>query len=228
MKNHKPDVMTHLIANASPDPQGQEILFADARLIIGAGSDTAATTLTLIFAHLAAYPKYTQLLLDEIARVGTSFSCRYPQPVLDGIINETLRLFPLVTVNAPREAPPEGLTINGTYIPGGTVILAPLHAFAHDEKNFSRANEFLPERWWTESPEMVMNKSAWLPFLTGPYTCAGKALAYMELRSVVWRVVSRYEVLLPEGFEIGQYSKDVVDHAVITAPKILVKFEERK
>lgn len=46
-------------------------------------------------------------------------------PHLNGAINESLRLFPpAMTVNT-RIAPPQGLWIEDTFIPGGTKLIAP-------------------------------------------------------------------------------------------------------
>ena len=44
---------------------------------------------------------------------------------MNGAINEVLRLHPSVPTGGYREAPPEGLEIAGTWIPGKTTIVAP-------------------------------------------------------------------------------------------------------
>ena len=46
-------------------------------------------------------------------------------PHLNGVINETLRLYPPVPMHGSRETPPEGITIAGQFIPGGTTLFAP-------------------------------------------------------------------------------------------------------
>lgn len=41
---------------------------------------------------------------------------------LEGVMREALRIHAVVPGSPQRMAPPEGLTIDGTYIPGGTAI----------------------------------------------------------------------------------------------------------
>lgn len=41
---------------------------------------------------------------------------------LEGVIREALRIHAVLPGSPQRMAPPEGLTIDGTYIPGGTAI----------------------------------------------------------------------------------------------------------
>ena len=50
-----------------------------------------------------------------------------------------------------------------------------------DPRNFTNPTAFIPERW-SSKPHLVTHKEAFNPFLIGTYSCAGKALALMELR----------------------------------------------
>jgi len=44
---------------------------------------------------------------------------------LNGVINEALRLYPVVPTGTYRKAPPQGILIGGTFIPGGTDVWTP-------------------------------------------------------------------------------------------------------
>ena len=44
---------------------------------------------------------------------------------LNGVINETLRLHPPVPTALHRKTPPEGIEIDGTYIPGNMTVWCP-------------------------------------------------------------------------------------------------------
>lgn len=87
-------------------------------------SDTTASALTMLFVLLALHPTYQQKLRKEVEvsfQDGTYNSAK-PQDLLDGIINEALRLFPPATFTSQRVTPAEGLTIGNVNIPPDTVI----------------------------------------------------------------------------------------------------------
>jgi cytochrome P450 len=69
-----------------------------------------------------------------------------------------------------------------------------------------------------------------MPFLIGPFNCAGRNLAMMELRSVVARVLHEFDVSFPKGIEFDaiNYFDRVKDHFVAGAPKQEIVFTKRK
>jgi cytochrome P450 len=59
--------------------------------------------------------------------------------------------------------------------------------------NFRDANEFRPERWLGDPSYASDNLSVVQPFITGPYSCIGKSLAYMEIGLVLAKMVWHFE-----------------------------------
>ncbi|KAK2793068.1 hypothetical protein FQN52_002216 [Onygenales sp. PD_12] len=231
MKNPKPDLFGHLYKSTEDTPEGRTVLFSEARLIIGAGSDTTATALTNIFVILSVYPEWATKLRAEVDasfKDGT-YACTRPLPIMDGIINETLRLHPSVYFPSQRETPPQGMTIGDTFIPGGAIISIPPYQVHRDQRNFVRPNEFLPERW-SSQPELVLNRNAFMPFMIGPYNCAGKSLAMMELRSVISRTIHEFDVGFPpnSNFNPDDYFSRSKDHFVAGAALQDLVFTQRK
>lgn len=90
-------------------------------------SDTTATSLTHIFYELARNPEHISKLREEIARhISPSEeiddqNLKYAHH-LNGVIHETLRLYPPVPTALQRLTPPEGLQIGNTHIPGNVTV----------------------------------------------------------------------------------------------------------
>ncbi|KAF2833080.1 cytochrome P450 [Ophiobolus disseminans] len=223
VKDAKSDLVSHLIANTSNDNAGRALLYGESRLIVSAGGETTSTALTFIFMHLATHPKYIYALRKEFRANEALYSCQRPLPLIDAIINESMRMWPSVFFPSQRITPPEGLTVQGHFIPGDMIVQIPPFALHRDPRHFVRPEEFVPERW-LDRPELVLRKEAFIPFATGPYNCAGKGLAMMELRSVVSRVVNEFDVKVLEGFDEREYWEGIKDHFTAGAPRVDVRF----
>ena len=136
-KPEEPDVMSHLLEAGDffEDPKTEGLLLmGDARLLIIAGSDTTATTLTYCLYHLAKDPSLVKRLRDELeshdVRNDENFTVfgLAGLEYLNGVIDETLRLYPPVPSAIQRNSPREGVTVNGHFIPGGCVVVTPNHS----------------------------------------------------------------------------------------------------
>jgi tryprostatin B 6-hydroxylase len=100
--------------------------------------------LTYIFYHLAKYPEHQQKVREELETIPsvTDFAALQNFPMLKSFINETLRLFPPVPTGPPRISPPDGLTIDGTYIPGDTTVFTPRFSVARCMCSALTASDF--------------------------------------------------------------------------------------
>ncbi|KKY20279.1 putative benzoate 4-monooxygenase cytochrome p450 [Diplodia seriata] len=208
----------------------------DAELAIVAGSDTSSATLAAVVYLLAKHrhmqPRLQEEVDDAMATAGgeLSYQTLIKKPLLDGIINEALRLYPPVPPGLQRLTPPEGVMIAGRFIPGDTLVSVPCWSVQHDPRNFPKPYEFIPERWST-MPELALHKEALIPFSTGTYSCVGKPLAMMELRLAVSHIASRFDISLEdpvESVKLFEESPGWQDAFTTRVPPVKVCFTERK
>jgi hypothetical protein len=157
-----------------------------------AGSDTTATAIRSTILHLITNPRVLEKFREEIA--STRFDADIipdavakEMPYLQAIIKEGLRIFPPVAGLMAKEAPPEGDTWKGVYIPGGTRIGYGAWGIYRNKAIYGDdASEFRPERW-LEGPEdkiKEMESTLELIFSYGRYQCLGKPVALIELNKV--------------------------------------------
>jgi tryprostatin B 6-hydroxylase len=119
------------------------MLRGDSQLIVVAGSDTTASTLTHIFFELATNPSHIAHLRKEILAIqstgesstsrGISHKNLQTLDHLNGVIFESLRLHPPVPTALQRLTPPEGIEIENTFIPGNTTVWCPQYVMGRSE-----------------------------------------------------------------------------------------------
>lgn len=59
--------------------------------------------------------------------------------------------------------------------------------------NFHQPSSFHPERWLGDPRFAADDAAVVQPFLTGPYSCIGKSLAYMEVSLILARMVWNFD-----------------------------------
>lgn len=156
--------------------------------------------MTGIIYYLLIHPQYQSKLHEEFraAEQGHTENTLDSQilaklPMLNGIINETLRLHYPGPSGFPRTTPPEGIRVGDTFIPGNVHVKVPIYTLFRDPRNFDRPDEFIPERWSCRK-DLVRRPQAFAPFLVGPYNCVGKNLALMQIRRIIYRIVHEFEL----------------------------------
>ncbi|KAK7757123.1 hypothetical protein SLS62_000670 [Diatrype stigma] len=160
----------------------------------------------LIKEYDATETKYTKeardnLLLDNATSVivggsnidSSDISSLAKLPLLNGFINETMRLIPAALTMGTRITPPEGIDVDGTWIPGNVKIVGPRYTIFRMESAFAEPLAFIPERWHSR-PELVKDKKAFAPFGVGSRACVGKGLALTQIRLVTAKLVKKYHV----------------------------------
>ncbi|CAJ2501230.1 Uu.00g040830.m01.CDS01 [Anthostomella pinea] len=240
MKNPKtkvdtPDIMSCLLKpsrNKRPTGLDRTLLEGDSQLIVVAGSDTTSTTLTNIFRYLAEQPDQVDHLRAEIDKLPRSELGDYvPTDLADlkhlnGTVNESLRLYPPVPTALPRLTPLEGLTIDGTFIPGNVTVYCPQYVLGRSPECYIRPDELIPERWYS-LPELLKDDAGFAPFSAGHYGCIAKPLALLNVRGTVARIVADYDVQVAPGQSLAEYDLGMTEHFTLAPPPLNLCFTKR-
>ncbi|KAL2282986.1 hypothetical protein FJTKL_10317 [Diaporthe vaccinii] len=235
---HVPDVFHWILKdyNQTPNPSWQETedLVGDASLIVVAGSDTTAATLTCLFYNFATHPEVYKTLQKEVdgffaAEVASSDfdtgslgKLRYLQACID----ESLRLFPPVMSGLQRQTPPQGIHIGERFIPGNTIVQTPTYTMCRDPRAFPRGDDFIPERWTTQ-PELVRDAAVNVPFSVGRFSCVGKQLGLMEVRRVTALIAQKYDVAMAPGQTKEAFLGGLRDNFTLATPALDLVFSQR-
>ena len=111
--------------------------------------------------------------------------------VLDGFINEVLRLRPPLDVISRVSTEDCYLGNTGILLKKGTQIVTHPHMIHTDPDYFRDPLKFLPERFINKEPETVNN---FIPFGYGNRLCVGQRFAQNELRLGLAKLILNYQV----------------------------------
>ncbi|KAF4119939.1 Cytochrome P450 [Geosmithia morbida] len=190
-----------------------------------AGHETTSSSLVWTCYLLAKHIDIQERLREEVQRVTRTDDYTYEDadlagvmeqlPLLNGVISETLRLFPTVPTTM-REATAD-THIGGQLIPKGAIIVVSMWLMNRSQHIWGPdSTEFKPKRWINKSdgrPNQTGGADSnyqFLTFLHGPRSCIGQSFARAELRCLLAVLVGTFR------WELGMDDNLVKPRGVIT------------
>ena len=174
---------------------------------ITAGVDTIGNTVMFAVALIASHAKVRAKLQVELDSVQdgnfnpeTIEQCRY----LKACVMESFRMYPTASQIA-RILEEDTLVSDDYVLPKHSVVLCHQRLASLQECNFTRAAEFIPERWLDDKRDASWNHNVGLvvPFGVGRRICPGKRLAEQELHILIAKLFRRHDLVL-----LGQLDAD--------------------
>ena len=177
------DILALLIAARDEEghPLSDEELRDQLITLLLAGHETTASSLSWCFELLVRNPRVLARLQRELDGGGEEGNA-----YLDAVINETLRLRPVVDAVARKLASP--LELAGHTLPAGTMLAVSIIG-VQQQPLFAHPNRFEPERFIHQPAPAY----ALIPFGGGARRCIGASFATMEMRTVLRAVLQRFE-----------------------------------
>lgn len=178
-----------------------------------AGRDTTACTLSFTFLILAQHPEIQEKLYEEI--ISHSIKGDFitidemkGMDYLDGVIRESLRLFPPVPSDS-KQAAQDDVLPDGTVVPKGCVVAFEVYSMGRDEKLWSNPERVEPERWFLRDGRRRPTQYEFPVFQAGPRICLGKDLALYEAKMVTTELLRRYRFELAEALPNPVYAPSI-------------------
>ncbi|KXJ84785.1 cytochrome P450 [Microdochium bolleyi] len=194
---------------------GEEILtpkevMMNSAFLVTAGSETTATALSgaLFFLSRSENASKLQRVVDDVCKAFSDESAidmtsTAHLQYLAAVIEESLRMYPPVASFTPRQSP--GAEVDGHWLPKGTVVHFNSVASYRNPEYFRDPDTFVPERWLNASHPLHISrydsdrKDIFKPFSAGSHDCVGKNLAYAEMRTILARLLFRFDFQVLPG-----------------------------
>lgn len=177
-----------------------------------AGHDTTSSVIMWVLNSLAKYPDMQKRVREDV------------QAVLQGrdrlqiedlaklnyttcFIKESMRMYTPVPAISRKLSEP--VTLEGVKFPSGTVIDLHPHLLHHHPDVWVDHAKFDPERF---SPDNIAKKDpfAFIPFSAGQRNCIGQHFALNEIKTIVSRIVTRFEIVRDTNREAIPYPEVVM------------------
>jgi len=194
-----PDMLMQAQKSGNRVTQDQAI--AQIWLLIIAGSETTALTLSYLLHLLAANPGIQDKLRVEILKTYAdgepSFERLEECAYLNASIKEVLRLYPPAPLHvrvADRDATLPMEDGRQLRVEEGTVLWFPNYYAHRDPKYWSDPEAFIPERFMADRPggPEPSHPYAYSPFGLGPRACVGQKFALEEMKLATIEMLRRF------------------------------------
>ena len=182
-------------AQEEDDPLTEYELIVLAMSILVAGFETTASVIGTGIMTLLRRPEIVARIRDEPA---------YIEPVVE----EILRFNPIGD-GGPIRITQEDVTIAGTLIPQGSLVIASVSSANMDDRAFPAPQTFDPER----------NAARHLAFGHGVHFCLGASLARLELRTAISKTFERFpDLRMAVPFEDLRMKQGMLFHRLEKLP----------
>lgn len=152
----KPNFFSHILLDEKQRNMSDEQIIRQAAEFIFAGSDTTTNSLSWLVWLVLQHPDVHQRLVEEVKALPDDYSLTEIDalPYLNAVLSETLRLYGPASGDIQREVSTEGHTLQGFYLPRGTLLEVQTYTMHMSNAIFSE-----PERYVRRLTQMPPSDS---------------------------------------------------------------------
>nr|QZM07461.1 cytochrome P450 monooxygenase CYP9EK2 [Lasioderma serricorne] len=181
---------------------------AQALIFFFAGFDTTASTMSFMSFELAKNPDIQKKLQEEIDDVlemsqgKVTYEMITKMKYLDQVVSETLRKWtPGLQLDRlcikDYVIEPENPDEKPYVIKKGDCVIIPVIGFHYDPQFFPNPEQFNPDRFSDENKKNIVPGS-YIPFGNGPRNCIGSRFALLEVKTLFFHILSKFDLVFTE------------------------------
>ena len=170
-------------------PIPEETLIDQILVLIFAGHETVANTLSWLLYALASEPAVLEKIFFSIETMPIHDSVK--NEYLNAVINEGMRLYPAAWMTDRVALKDDQF---GEYsFPKGTIILSYFYGLHRNKEYWEDESTFRPERFLTENSREKKSKT-FFPFGAGPRLCIGNNFAMAEMSFFLYSFFKKFRI----------------------------------
>jgi cytochrome P450 len=182
------------------EEMAEEQIMDEILVMLFAGHETTANTLSWVLYLIATHPDVAQKLVLVIKRTEIMQSPR--EEYMNAVISEAMRLYPAAWMTE-RVALKDD-QFNGFSFPEGTIIIPFFYGLHRNKEFWNDASSFDPERFIFPDSSGSKKIKNFFPFGAGPRMCIGNNFAMTEMSFILHTFLNTFEVL-PSGSIPGMW-----------------------
>ncbi|KAI0644064.1 cytochrome P450 [Trametes meyenii] len=205
------DLLSRLLVAHGQGKISEEELYEQISTFIVSGHETTTQTLGFTIFELSRQPKVQERLREELKQFPSEPTYDDYQtrlPYLDGVLKETLRMYPglaymervamapdVIPLREPVKLSTGEITKQLAILPGQVVLIPAMSIQRAQDVWGGDADTFKPERWLGELPPADQLPSGWantLAFSDGPRNCIGYRLAIFQYKIILTYLMERF------------------------------------
>lgn len=192
------DILSLLMSarDEAGEPMTDVELHDELMTLLVAGHETTATALTWALYWIHKLPSVLSSLLQELDSLGDrpEKSTIFRLPYLNAVCSETLRIYPVGMLTFPRVVK-SPVQLMGYQLEPDTILLGCIYLTHQREDLYPEPKRFKPERFL----ERQFSPYEYLPFGGGSRRCIGMAFAQFEMKVVLAKILSSFELALADN-----------------------------
>ncbi|KAK9885356.1 hypothetical protein WA026_010852 [Henosepilachna vigintioctopunctata] len=181
-----------------------EDITSQALFFFFAGFETVSSTLCFMAYELATNPDVQRTLIEEF----DEFKSKNEEVTYEGlsklryfdmVLSETLRKWPVMNIlerkcNKPYIIQPKFIDETPVHLTTDNSVWVPIWALHHDPKYWKMPEKFDPQRFSSENKEKIVPYT-YMPFGVGPRNCIGSRFAIIEIKVIIYRLLTNFEIV---------------------------------